>query len=225
MNFDGLRDCVALLVNKGSCKINTRNFQNDMTSINSKDDVLTLLVHLGYLAFDEDMQEVYIPNEEILEEFKNVLDEQDTDAVVEMYKTSEQLKKAILSKDEEQAAKIIDDIHMRHTSIIKYNDENSLANIISIGFMSLTNDYTLIRELPAGKGFADIVAIPLVKPELPMLIVELKWNQDAQTAIEQIRAKEYPKALEGRNGEIILVGINYDKSTKKHECKIEEWIK
>ena len=225
MNFDGLRDCVALLVNKGSCKINTRNFQNDMTSINSKDDVLTLLVHLGYLAFDEDMQEVYIPNEEILEEFKNVLDEQDTDAVVEMYKTSEQLKKAILSKDEEQAAKIIDDIHMRHTSIIKYNDENSLANIISIGFMSLTNDYTLIREMPAGKGFADIVAIPLVKPELPMLIVELKWNQDAQTAIEQIRAKEYPKALEGRNGEIILVGINYDKSTKKHECKIEEWIK
>ena len=91
--------------------------------------------------------------------------------------------------------------------------------------MSLTNDYTLIREMPAGKGFADIVAIPLVKPELPMLIVELKWNQDAQTAIEQIRAKEYPKALEGRNGEIILVGINYDKSTKKHECKIEEWIK
>ena len=79
--------------------------------------------------------------------------------------------------------------------------------------------------MPAGKGFADIVAIPLVKPELPMLIVELKWNQDAQTAIEQIRAKEYPKALEGRNGEIILVGINYDKSTKKHECKIEEWIK
>lgn len=142
-----------------------------------------------------------------------------------MYKTSEQLKKAILSKDEEQAAKIIDDIHMRHTSIIKYNDENSLANIISIGFMSLSNDYTLIREMPAGKGFADIVAIPLVKPELPMLIVELKWNQDAQTAIEQIRAKEYPKALEGRNGEIILVGINYDKSTKKYECKIEEWIK
>ena len=145
--------------------------------------------------------------------------------VVEMYSISQKLKMAILSKNEEQAAKIIDDIHMRHTSIIKYNDENSLANVISIGFISFSTDYTLIREMPAGKGFADIAAIPCVRADLPMLIIELKWNQDAQTAINQIRAKEYPKALEGRNGKMILVGINYNKSTKKHECKIEEWVK
>lgn len=93
MNFAGLRDCVSLMINKGSCKINTRNFQNDMTNINSKDDVLTLLVHLGYLAFDEDTQEVYIPNEEILEEFRNILDEQDADAVIEMYSTSQGIRK------------------------------------------------------------------------------------------------------------------------------------
>ena len=87
------------------------------------------------------------------------------------------------------------------------------------------HDYTLIRELPAGRGFADIVAIPISKPDLPMLIIELKWDQDAQAAIEQIKEKKYPKALEGRQGKILLVGINYDKTTKKHECKIEEWEK
>lgn len=225
MNFAGLRDCISLMVNKGQCRINTRNFQNDMTSISSKDDVFTLLVHLGYLAFDEDTQSVYIPNEEILDEFKNILDEKDADAVIEMYNTSQKLRKAIFTKDEVLVARLIDNIHMQHTSIIKYNDENSLANIISIGFMSLMHDYTLIRELPAGRGFADIVAIPISKPDLPMLIIELKWDQDAQAAIEQIKEKKYPKALEGRQGKILLVGINYDKTTKKHECKIEEWEK
>lgn len=91
--------------------------------------------------------------------------------------------------------------------------------------MSFYNDYTLVREMPAGKGFADIVAISRSRADLPMLVIELKWNQNAQTAIEQIKAKEYPKALEGRNGQIILVGINYDKVSKKHECKIEDWMK
>ena len=225
MNFEGLRDCVALMVNHGRCMINTRAFQNDMTNISSKDDVFTLLVHLGYLAFDEDSKEVYIPNLEILDEFKNILDEKDTDAVIDMYNTSQKLRKAIFNREESLVAKIIDDIHMQHTSIIKYNDENSLANILSIGFMSLLNDYTLIRKLPTGKGFADIVALPIKQLDLPILVIELKWNKDAETALWQIKEKKYPKVLESRQGKILLVGINYDKESKKHECKIEEWEK
>lgn len=225
MNFAGLKDCVSLMINGGRCRINTRNFQNDMTNINSKDDVLTLLVHLGYLAFDDNTQEVYIPNEEIMDEFKNTLDEKDADAVIEMYDTSSKLRKAIFARDEQQVAYLVDTLHMQHTSIIKYNDENSLANILAMGFMSLTNDYTLIRELPAGKGFADITALPIRRSELPILIIELKWNKDADTAIKQIKSKEYPRTLEGRDGKLLLVGINYDKKTKKHDCCIEEWTR
>ena len=222
LNFEGLRDSIILMVNKGRCKINTRNFQNDMTSISSRDDVLTLLVHLGYLAFDDNTQEVYIPNEEILEEFRNTLDAKEAEAVVAMYDLSSKLKRAILAMDGVTAAKIIDDIHTQHFSIIKYNDENSLANVISIGFMSFLSEYTLIREMPAGKGFADVTALPIEKADLPIIITELKWDKSAITALQQIKERNYPRTLQSRQGEILLVGINYDKVNKKHECIIEK---
>lgn len=225
MNFEGLRDSIVLMVNKGRCKVNTRNFQNDMTSINSRDDVLTLLVHLGYLAFDDNTQEVYIPNEEILEEFKNTLDEREAEAVIAMYSSSTELKDAIFAQDELAVAKIIDDIHMQHASIIKYNDENSLANVLSIGLVALRNEYSLVREIPAGRGFADVMAIPVHKPDLPCIIIELKWDKSARTALQQIKDRKYPEALNSFHGDILLVGINYDKVSKQHECRIEKYVK
>ena len=59
----------------------------------------------------------------------------------------------------------------------------------------------------------------------PALVVELKWDKSARGAIRQIKDKEYVKSLEEYKGNILLVGINYDKSTKVHECEIEEMEK
>lgn len=74
MNEDGLQDAIVAMLGGARCKINTRTFQNDMSSIKSKDDVLTLLVHLGYLAYDFEKREVYIPNQEVADEFKNAVE-------------------------------------------------------------------------------------------------------------------------------------------------------
>ena len=81
------------------------------------------------------------------------------------------------------------------------------------------------RELASGKGFADIVFIPRRNVDTPALVIELKYNKCADTAIEQIKRMEYPAKVAEYVGDILLVGINYDKETKKHSCKIERFCK
>ena len=118
----------------------------------------------------------------------------------------------------------IDRAH-REISILQYNDENSLSSVLTIGYLSAMKYYFKpVRELPSGRGFADFVFIP--KPEYisnyPVLVVELKWNKGAQTAIQQIKEKKYPDTVRQYTGKILLVGINYDKKTKVHSCIIEK---
>ena len=84
----------------------------------------------------------------------------------------------------------------------------------------------IYRELAGGKGFADIVFVPRKKfPEKPALVVELKWDKKVDATIEQIKRKEYCQSLKEYQGNILLVGINYSKRTKKHQCIIEEYQK
>ena len=93
-----------------------------------------------------------------------------------------------------------------------------------MAYYSARKEYRLIRELPAGRGFADVVFLPLPSVAKPALVVELKYDKTAQTAIQQIKDRCYTKALEGYVGEILLVGINYDKEKKEkpHSCVIEK---
>ena len=92
-------------------------------------------------------------------------------------------------------------------------------------YYTAKNKYEIIRELPTGKGFADLVFVPRKHyPDIPAMIVELKWNKSAYTAIQQIKDKKYSNALKDYKGNILLVGINYDRITKKHECIIEKDI-
>lgn len=222
MNFDGLKDAIIAMLGGEVCRINSRKFQNDMTSFETKDDVLTLLVHLGYLAYDEDEQGVFIPNLEVAEEFKNAVEgsagwEHLSSAIVQ----SNELLEATLNRDEEAVAKGIDMVHTDQISILSYNNENSLSCVITLAYFSARKDYTLIRELPTGKGFADIVFLPRKHSDKPAMIVELKWNQSAEGAINQIKNREYVKALDEYSGHLLLIGITYNKETKKHQCRIE----
>lgn len=222
MNFDGLKDSIIQMLGGGRCKINPVGFGNDMQSFQKKDDVLTLLVHLGYLAYDICLSEVFIPNEEVRGEFLTAIEFSDWHEVIDAVSASEILLEDTLSGNEKAVADGLERVHMETTSILSYNDENALSSVISLAYYSARNYYTLVRELPSGKGFADIVFLPRkTHPEKPALIVELKWNQSAEGAIQQIREKQYVQALSEYTGRILLVGINYDKSTKKHQCVIE----
>ncbi len=193
MNFDGLKESVIGLVSGQRYKVNTDSFANDMTSFKSRDDVLTVLIHLGYLAYDRDKREAYIPNEEIRSAFSNAIQKSDWSTVVRAIQSSECLLESTWRMDCEAVAK--------------------------------GNDYTLVREMPAGKGFADVVFLPRKCTDRPAMIVELKYGKSAEEAIGQIKERGYTEGLKGYEGKVLLVGVNYERGTKEYECVIEEWVR
>lgn len=220
MDFDGLKSTIISMLDGASCQIDTGAFQNDMTSFKSRDDVLTLLVHLGYLAYHGD--KVFIPNAEVGDEFYRAVKHTDWEEITRILMRSEELLDATFQMKAEEVAKIIDEVHGDSSvSHLKYNDENSLSFVIANAYFCARKDYTLIRELPAGKGFADMVFLPKRSSDKPALLIELKWDKAAEGAIAQIKSKQYVKALENYGGDILVVGINYSRKTRKHECVIE----
>jgi hypothetical protein len=223
MNYDGLKDDIVTVLAGGKCKVNTLAFENDLTSIASRDDVLTVLIHLGYLSYDLDREEAYVPNEEVRSALATAVSRTDWTPVIDAIKRSERLLKLTWAKEADEVAEYISQVHMENTSILEYNDENSLSCVITLAYYNAINDYTIVREMPSGLGFADIVYLPRKNSDKPAMIIELKYNQKAKTAIDQIKEKKYIKSLADYKGNLLLVGINYDKQTKKHSCIIEEY--
>ena len=223
MDFDGLRAEIVQMLGGGHVRVNTRSFQNDMRNFNTKDDVLTLLIHLGYLGYASNEKEAFIPNKEIIEEFENAMSVGGWPNVMNVLKASEKLLEDTLRGDAESVAKELDKAHSEVASILTYNDENSLGCAIGLAYYSARKDYKLIRELPTGKGVADIAFLPLPHTNKPAMVVELKYDRSVSAAIQQIKDRQYMQALEGYTGEILLVGVNYNKDNpvKPHNCVIE----
>ena len=226
MDYDGLREAVIALMAGEKQRIDPYTFTNDMTTFSSKDDVLTLLVHLGYLGFDYAEKLVYIPNQEIMLEYGSAIkNNTNWDILPNALKAADSLLAATLAKDSAAVAQGIENAHLE-TSHLQYNDENALSYTVSLAYYTARQKYFVTREFPTGKGFADIVMWPRVNhKELPALILELKWDKGADTAIRQIKEKNYPASLNEYTGDILLVGVSYDKKTRAHECVIEEWRK
>ena len=221
MNQYGLKELTTRLIAGEHIPVNPDKFQNDMTTFASADDVLTLLVHLGYLTYDFYAQTVCIPNQEVQKEFINCIEDGGWEPVMAAIRRSEDLMEATLRGDEEYVAQQIQRVHEENISILKYNDENSLACVLSLAYYAAKKTHEIYRELAGGKGFADLVFVPRKHVESPAMIVELKWDQSAQTALDQIREKKYDKTLKGYHGSMLLVGINYRKAEKTYTCRIE----
>ncbi|MDE7188074.1 MAG: ATP-binding protein [Lachnospiraceae bacterium] len=227
MDYDGLRSAVVQMLGGGRIMVNTRSFQNDMCNLKTKDDVLTLLIHLGYLGYDSEAEETFIPNREIAREFENAMSVGGWSEVMRVLKASGKLLEDTLRGDEQSVAEGLDMAHTEVASILTYNDENSLGCAIGLAYYCARKDYRMIRELPTGRGFADVVFLPLPYTGKPALVVELKYDKSADTAIQQIKDRHYTQVLEGYTGEIVLVGVSYDKDnvSKPHSCVIERWEK
>ncbi len=222
MNFEGLRDLVVQMFAGARCIVDIGTFQNDMTSFKSRDDVLTALIHLGYLAYDVTTGEAYVPNEEVRAAFVRAVKDMDWEPVIQALKDSGRLLKATWDQDADLVAECIDKVHRENTSILQYNNENALSCVITLAYYNAVNEYTLIREMPSGKGYADMVFLPRRYSTRPALIIELKYGQSAESAIAQIKERQYTETLRDYHGNILLVGISYDRDSKKHYCIIEE---
>ena len=224
MNFEGLKDDIIRMISGERVYVDTTEFTNDMHIVRSKNDVLTVLIHLGYLAYDEDEQECFIPNKEVGNEMNNAIKATSWEELAKTIQNSKNLLAATISGNEQAVAKAIDLAHDENTSILSYNDENSLACVLSIAYIWAKNDYIIHREFATGKGYADLVMIPRRNASKPAIVIELKYNHSTETAISQIKQKNYPAKLAGYSGDILLVGINYDKESILHSCKIERII-
>lgn len=224
MDFDGLKTDIIKMLSGDSVKVEVDSFQNDMVTFQDKDDVLTLLIHLGYLAYDETKETAFIPNEEIRSEFSKATRRKKWNELTELYVRSNELLQSTLDMDSNAVAELIERFHMDYTSALQYNNENSLSSVLSIAYLSAMQYYFKpVREMPAGRGFADLVFLPKKEyPELPALLMELKWNKSAEGAIRQVKERKYVKTLENYTGEILLIGINYSKKEKRHQCVIEK---
>ena len=193
----------------------------------NRDDVLTLLIHLGYLAYDEETGKAHIPNEEIRREFARTIRNVKRDETIRRVRESDRLIYDTVHQNADAVAAQIEKIHAEETAILFYSNEQALRSVIKLAYFSYKDYYLKFEELPAGDGYADIVYLPKKDATLPGLVIELKWNKTAKGAIHQIKEKRYPDAIRDYGGELLLVGINYDKDApegkRKHTCVIEKW--
>lgn len=227
MNFDGLRDDIISMLGGVSVRVRIGTFQNDMTSFKNKDDVLTLLIHLGYLGYDSVEKKVFIPNKEIAEAFADAVSGDKWEDVAELLRESEDLLDATLRGDSETVANALEKVHSLNSSVLRYNNEASLSSAIMIAYYTARRFYKIIPEFPEGKGFADLAFLPGKDVDKPAMIIELKYDKDADTAIKQIHENRYDGDLKKYFGNLLLVGINYNKDLngadmKRHTCIIEK---
>ncbi len=237
MNMDGVLDSILFMLSGEKIPLNTHGCKNDMHTFANKDQVITTLVHLGYIAYDSQTQEAYIPNKEVQKVFEDYATYGYVaygyaaygypDRFTKFAGYAQEVLISIEHEDAERVAEILQIMHNEFVSSIRYHDENSLCCVIMIAMLaSLKTYHKAVREFPCGKGFADLVYLPLRKDtNKPAILMELKWNKSAKTAITQIKERQYPKSLEDYAGEILLVGIDYQKETKEHTCIIERYQK
>ena len=222
LNFDGLKENITDMLAGKPVYVDVRNFENDLSLISSKDDALTALIHLGYLGYNNEEKTAYIPNYEVKEAYQSALSKGNWREISKSISRCEELLFATIRGDSSKVAELLELSHETYTSVLEYNNENSLSCAITMAYFTAPAYYNVVRELPTGKGFADIVLIPRSDSgNKPAMIIELKWNKDADTAIKQIKEKRYTGNLRGYSKEILLVGVSYDKETRKHECIIE----
>ena len=221
IDADQVRTKIISMMNGEEVTVRVSSFRNDMKNIETSDDVLTLLAHLGYLSYNSETKSVRIPNTEVTEEFENAVRFAGWNELSKAVGQSLQLLDDTINLRENKVARAFDDYHFEASSLLEFNDENSMRCAITLAYYAAKPFFKIFHELPTGKGFADMVFIPLPKSTRPAIVVELKYDKTADSAIDQIKRKEYPKSLKGFSKKIVLCGINYNKTTSKHEVVME----
>ena len=221
LDLEGLRQDVVAMLGGQRVRVEVGGFSNDMVTIRDRNDALTLLIHLGYLAYDERAGEAFIPNEEIRREFENALCKSHHPELAKLVLNSDALLRATLDGNSSAVAQALQLAHTSAAAPLFYNNEQALRAAVKLAYISAIDEYATVEELPSGKGYADLVYLPKQASPLPALLIELKWNKPADTAIEQIKRRDYPAVLRAWRGETVLVGVTYDEKTGRHEAKIE----
>lgn len=223
MNFDGVKEALESMLTQQPTKVTVSTFGNDSNVICSKDELFTLLIHYGYLGYDAANQRAFIPNSEVRQELMLAIKNGNRPELIRLIQDSETLVQKTLDGDEAYVAQSLDTLHSSKVAPQYYNNEQALRSLIHQAYIAAIDEYVQIQELPSGKGYADVVFIPRKGSDRPAMIVELKCNTSVGGAIRQIKDRNYPQLVGQLTNDVLLVGINYNKKTKKHECRIERY--
>ena len=227
MNFAGTKDAVIKMLAGEEVDINITRYMNTMSDFTSRNDVFAYLMYIGYLAYNEEEGTCRIPNREVRQEWFNAIEtESEYEVTNKIIESSKQLLKDTIKGDAQAVAASLDESHIHVSANRSYNNEDVLQSAIYLSFIYALNDYTCVREMTAGKGFSDVTYIPIhPSKERPAMIIELKKNSSADSAIDQIKEKKYFDSLSHYRGNLLFVGINYDEKEKTHTCTIERFEK
>ena len=221
LDLYGIRDDVQKMMTGTPVYVSVSSYENRMDSFRSRDDVFTYLIHLGYLAYDADEGKCRIPNNEIKGDWEYAVRSSEVyRSFARIAESSRDLLDATVALDAQAVAEGLSKSHELMTSNMSYNNEQSLQSAIMLAYFYAYSYYTVIPECPAGKGYADVIMIPAV-PGKPALVIELKRDKTAEEAMEQIKSRSYPSALEKYRGNTVLVAVNYDSKTKIHTALLE----
>lgn len=224
LNINGLKDDITSMLGGHRCSIDAKSFSNDLVSVDTKDKVLTLLVHLGYLAYDAAAQQVYIPNEEIRQEFIRSFKNGNRSEHIKAIELSDQILNATLMMNEDRVAQLLGEVHLAHTATNFYANEQALRSVVLMAYLSGKDHYTRFEEIGGGRGYADLLFVPMQGGIKPPIVIELKKGASAEVALQQIKTRQYARVLErfGYRGKVLLVGISFESDNNHHRCRIEE---
>ena len=222
MDFEGLQGDVLRAIGGEELRLNPNRFQNDMTSVASRDDALTLLVHLGYLCYDIGTGRARVPNEEVRRELRNAVEVSRHARVARVVRDSMLLVEDVLARDEDAVAAAIGRAHDAACAPIHYNNEQALRAVVKAALVAAVDEWACVDELPSGRGYADVAYLPRAGSGRPALLVELKWDQPVRAAADQVLDRDYPQVLRDLGVPILVVAVTYDAKTKEHVCQITE---
>ena len=222
MNYDNgvLKDLIGLMMLGQKVDVDPTLFDNDLTKVDSKDAALTVLIHLGYLAYDEDSKTCYIPNHEIKLEFERALKKLKWHELGDPISTSSKMLEETLKGNTDFINETLDNNHKELASLFNKNKEDVLGIIVYMSYYHAKEFYSIRKEDTSTLGRADITFAPRDNTHIP-LVIELKADKPVDEAINQIKDKNYLDVFKGYKGKVLLLGITYDSSTLKHESKIE----
>ena len=222
MDFGGLQGDILRAIGGEELRVDPGTFNNDMASVGSRDDALTLLVHLGYLCYDRSTGRARVPNEEVRGELRRAVGRSRHDGVARVIRDSMRLVEDVLARDEEAVAAAIGRAHDAACAPIHYNGEQALRAVVKAALVAAADDWACVDELPSGRGYADVAYLPRRGSGRPALLVELKWDDPVRAAVDQVLDRDYPQVLRDLDVPVLLVAVTYDSKTKEHTCRIME---
>ena len=226
-NVADVKADLALMVSGEAVQARVREYAAASMNLSTKNEIFSAMVVYGFLSYENG--KVRIPNKELMEKFDEMLQKEESlGYIYRLAKESDKMLQATLANDTKTMEKILSYVHDTETPILSYNHETELSAIVNLAYLSARVQYHIEREDKAGKGFVDFIFYPYDRTA-DGVILELKVDKTPEYAISQIKEKQYALRFKGKlaekqqfAGRILAVGINYDKETKEHKCKVEE---